>query len=541
MKKSKLFLSIMAFCFSLAVLCFGVYAAGQVDYTIGGNISYVVSDAYVEITTKVYKSDAHPNNKQDLAVVAKYLAEHDSLSDNTLHLSKTTDTTLNTLNDTLTDPYTPLGNSPLAINFGSTFKQNPSDETSYNLRSVYVVATIENLSSDVNVYAVPEVLMHPTEMAVANRTEANAVDPASYNIVEYMSEGYSVIDSGSANKKTIILAYTISELTSNITSVDFKFTIDIEAGNYTANSNLKWDSQGFWYVNMGTKTVSSTPYDVRWRLYSIDGGATRYDAGLTDSAPYNTKPEYPIGEGVFVLEDAAIATETSQGSGIYAVSEKTNIAQQKAVNGALKNDTADDLYYRAQGTTSDWEGTDNSVQFALVNGEKVLANDYFGSEMFEYLSNGYLTAIGVNTSNDTIYTNIIPRTQADLAQDMISIGDWSGDENGYIYTIESCNNNSSEVVRNASKLWLLSTREALAIICGVNDNVWDPEDVEPWEPGVWKAGGHSDENYGENYWLRSPDPSDSFYGFIVGNSGKCCNNLVDDAYLAVRAAFKLAL
>ena len=55
MKKSKLFLSLMSLCFALAVLCFGVYAANQVNYTLSGSVSYEVSDAYVTVTTRVYK------------------------------------------------------------------------------------------------------------------------------------------------------------------------------------------------------------------------------------------------------------------------------------------------------------------------------------------------------------------------------------------------------------------------------------------------------------------------------------------------------
>ena len=56
MKKSKLFLSIVSLCFSLAVLCFGVYAVNQVNYQISGSISYDVQDCYVEINTSIYSS-----------------------------------------------------------------------------------------------------------------------------------------------------------------------------------------------------------------------------------------------------------------------------------------------------------------------------------------------------------------------------------------------------------------------------------------------------------------------------------------------------
>ena len=56
MKKSRLFLSIISLCFSLAVLCFGVYAANQINYQISGNISYLVSDVYMNVQTKLYYS-----------------------------------------------------------------------------------------------------------------------------------------------------------------------------------------------------------------------------------------------------------------------------------------------------------------------------------------------------------------------------------------------------------------------------------------------------------------------------------------------------
>lgn len=56
-KKTKLIFSLITLCFSLAVLCFGVYSAVQVSYSISGSISYEVSGAYANITTKVYGLD----------------------------------------------------------------------------------------------------------------------------------------------------------------------------------------------------------------------------------------------------------------------------------------------------------------------------------------------------------------------------------------------------------------------------------------------------------------------------------------------------
>ena len=53
-KKLKLLVSLSTFCLAIAVLCFGVFAAIKVTYTVSGTISYEVNDAYVEMDTQVY-------------------------------------------------------------------------------------------------------------------------------------------------------------------------------------------------------------------------------------------------------------------------------------------------------------------------------------------------------------------------------------------------------------------------------------------------------------------------------------------------------
>ena len=53
-KKLKLLASLSTFCLAIAVLCFGVFAAIKVTYSVSGTISYEVNDAYVEMDTVVY-------------------------------------------------------------------------------------------------------------------------------------------------------------------------------------------------------------------------------------------------------------------------------------------------------------------------------------------------------------------------------------------------------------------------------------------------------------------------------------------------------
>lgn len=55
MKKMKLLMSLSMLCLSIAMLCFGVFAASSVTYTISGTISYDVKDVFCTISGKVYK------------------------------------------------------------------------------------------------------------------------------------------------------------------------------------------------------------------------------------------------------------------------------------------------------------------------------------------------------------------------------------------------------------------------------------------------------------------------------------------------------
>ena len=48
-RKSKLFFSLVSLCFSIAVLCFGVYSALSVSYSISGSVSYEINDVFVEL------------------------------------------------------------------------------------------------------------------------------------------------------------------------------------------------------------------------------------------------------------------------------------------------------------------------------------------------------------------------------------------------------------------------------------------------------------------------------------------------------------
>ena len=73
MKKFKLLASIASMCLAIAVLCFGVFAASTVTYTISGTISYDVSDVFVNVKTTVY-SYANNLTQENLQAYASAIA-----------------------------------------------------------------------------------------------------------------------------------------------------------------------------------------------------------------------------------------------------------------------------------------------------------------------------------------------------------------------------------------------------------------------------------------------------------------------------------
>ena len=54
-RKFKLFATVASLCLCLALMAFGVYAAGQVSYTTSGSVSFKIADVYVDVSSKMTK------------------------------------------------------------------------------------------------------------------------------------------------------------------------------------------------------------------------------------------------------------------------------------------------------------------------------------------------------------------------------------------------------------------------------------------------------------------------------------------------------
>ena len=84
-RKSKLFFSLVSLCFSVAILCFGVYSALQVTYSVTGSVSYEIQDVFVDIETSLYMSTqdlltAKQNVSENITALEKDLVDNTTLS-----------------------------------------------------------------------------------------------------------------------------------------------------------------------------------------------------------------------------------------------------------------------------------------------------------------------------------------------------------------------------------------------------------------------------------------------------------------------------
>ena len=136
-KKLKLLVSLSTFCIAIAVLCFGVFAAIKVTYTVSGTISYDVNDAWVEVNTKVYYSPEFTTGPDMLDKVYE-LGDAD-FNDNASFEGLTPETTLPAYSSQIEDSY---HYDELDLKLGEGKK------------TFYIVINVKNLSSDVNVWAV---------------------------------------------------------------------------------------------------------------------------------------------------------------------------------------------------------------------------------------------------------------------------------------------------------------------------------------------------------------------------------------------------
>ena len=169
MKKSKLIMSVVTLCLALAVLCFGVYAVQTVNYSLSGNITYEVTDAFVEVQTKVYKSTNYLTSAQ-LGQKVNEIAETSFTTAPAGLTLVDTSAKANSTSGTL-DPY-----SKTDLSF--------STQAGSECYAYFFVTNIKNMSSEQNVWAVmQDDLTNPTNTVQINNGCQQTIDTNGKNMV----------------------------------------------------------------------------------------------------------------------------------------------------------------------------------------------------------------------------------------------------------------------------------------------------------------------------------------------------------------------
>ena len=208
-RKSKIFLSLVSLCFSLAVLCFGVYSALSVTYTLSGSVSYELSDVFVDLDLSVYRtrSSAPINSSAHRQKVETIQSAGDTIpsgEDGFSQLTQYTDHE-STYHDGVVEPgvdgiYT--AESPnLDLTYGSP-------DTANQGYAFYIVIDIHNLGSEI----INAQIQAPTSLE-------NTILSDSGNI-EITAQG----------TERIVLGLALDDATLSINNIPFTYTITITRG-----------------------------------------------------------------------------------------------------------------------------------------------------------------------------------------------------------------------------------------------------------------------------------------------------------------------
>ncbi len=206
-RRSKLIFSLISLCFSIAVLCFGVYSALSVSYSISGSVSYEINDVFVELDLSVYRalsttpvnSATHNQNVSTIKGAGDNISETDfgklSYTDHESTYEKGEVKPGN--EDGIFEAYSPN----LALTYGSPTNDNQG-------YAFYIVIDIHNLGSEI----INAQITAPTSLE-------NTILRDSGN-VEITANG----------TERIVLGLALDDVTTGITSAGFTYTITISRG-----------------------------------------------------------------------------------------------------------------------------------------------------------------------------------------------------------------------------------------------------------------------------------------------------------------------
>ena len=376
-KKFKLFASLASLCLSLGILCFGVYAATSVNYTATGSVSYTVSDVFVNVSSKLYRSTTNAvSTTTQVDEVVTALKADPSTATGVEETGYTGDTVETLVDGSVVSPGQEVTGEAkdIAINYGSYTAEG---DTAY---AYYLVVEIENLGN--------ETIKAEVTNNIADASALNSYIPA-------------VKNTNIAADQTVrlVIAFALVDPTVGITeNGDFEFDIVISQGSLptivkyspswedTSTGNYMYYNDYFHYYG--------------WAIVSIDGGQTSFYA-----SNYTGNKEdidsYLAGKELICVSSLPYANQ----DGVKFISaDKYRQATAQDVSADATGKLVEGNYYIV-----DTESTAETKPFITdESGNYVLANNYLYSDIRQ------IALAYENSCSDEFLKYIVPYTKDGL-------------------------------------------------------------------------------------------------------------------------------
>ncbi len=232
MKKLKLFATISTLCLALMVLCFGVFSATNITYTIGGSISYEVNDVFATVETDVYTSSF--NNATNLKTEAEKFLTSDTVENATQTEYKYDFTTTGAESESYSNTTKMDGNTEggIKIAYNTT-----------NQRTYFVVISIINNGDNIISASVTGTL---GENANTTFVKTNPITSLS-----------------KSNKQKIVLAFMLDDITLGMSDINFEYVVTINNGEYVNPfAELQYLNNDEAYTIASQELMNSQTYEV---------------------------------------------------------------------------------------------------------------------------------------------------------------------------------------------------------------------------------------------------------------------------------------
>ncbi len=254
-RKSKIFLSLASLCLSLMVLCFGVYSAVSVDYTISGSVSYEVDSAFVEIETRVYSINlGQPITTDEFSELAS------AINLNVLSFDE--------FEGILTSEagqsnYQIVKKFPVYNSLTNEGEPNASGiEINYDNSFVYIILiNVKNLSDD-----------NVIDVAVSNDIENSQLNSNIYRTPDLSGLTAST---NSGKGQNIAMGFSLADATKNVDDEQFSYTLNVTQGE-KPQTIVNYNTFGIYngVISQKTTNIDGTKLSIVNNDYSVSGEYT---------------------------------------------------------------------------------------------------------------------------------------------------------------------------------------------------------------------------------------------------------------------------